>query len=277
MSREVFEIKIYIGNAANIFKISAQTLRYYDKINLFKPRGIEDNGYRYYTFEQLDELDIILFLKKTGMSLDHIREYMEKRSAQNSIELLEEQNLKLTDQINELKIMQKTLNRKVEYIKKWVNVDRCKEIEVRNIPKRHVISIKNTSKLNFEEFMQESLLSAMDVIQINQNLFNNAIGVTVEKNDLMQSNYQRYNSMYIEIEKKSNDEQYVEILEGEYLCMYHSGPYENTPKTYSKMMSYIKANGFKVTGDAIEDSLIYSFFAKDEQDFLTEIQIPIKR
>jgi len=273
----MIEIKIYVGDAAKIFNISAQTLRYYDKINLFKPKGIEENGYRYYAFEQLDELDIILFLKKTGMSLESIHEYMERRSAQNSIALLEEQNNKLNEQIKELKKMQKTLNRKVEYIKKWVEVDRDKEIEVRNIVDRHVLAIKNNKKLGFDDFLEESLLSVMGLLQVNQNSFNNAIGVSLDKGSLIQGNYQGYNRMYIELEKKSKNELYHIIPEGEYVCMYHSGPYEDTHITYKKMMKYIKEKNFEVVGDAIEDSLIYSFFAKDEQDFLTEIQIPIKR
>ncbi|MEK4207855.1 MULTISPECIES: MerR family DNA-binding transcriptional regulator [Paenibacillus] len=44
----------YTGEFAKLFGIKKDTLFYYDKIKLFQPAGISDNGYRYYTLQQLD-------------------------------------------------------------------------------------------------------------------------------------------------------------------------------------------------------------------------------
>lgn len=53
---------ILIGEMAQIHGISAQTLRYYDRIDLFKPSYTnEESGYRYYGIEQFAHLESILF------------------------------------------------------------------------------------------------------------------------------------------------------------------------------------------------------------------------
>ncbi len=43
-----------IGELAKLFNISTDTLRYYDKIGLLKPKYDKDNGYRYYTYRNTD-------------------------------------------------------------------------------------------------------------------------------------------------------------------------------------------------------------------------------
>ena len=58
-----------IGELSHYQNISKQTLIFYDKTGLFKPAYVDpQNGYRYYSAAQLDELDTILILKKSGLS-----------------------------------------------------------------------------------------------------------------------------------------------------------------------------------------------------------------
>ncbi|MCY8208580.1 MerR family DNA-binding transcriptional regulator, partial [Bacillus subtilis] len=49
-----------IGETARLNNISIQTLRYYDRIGIFKPHYTDqDNGYRYYHVKQFFYLDVI--------------------------------------------------------------------------------------------------------------------------------------------------------------------------------------------------------------------------
>ena len=50
-----------------------------------------NNGYRYYTARQLDELDTILILKKSGLSLQRIKELLEHYTTESSQKVLREQ------------------------------------------------------------------------------------------------------------------------------------------------------------------------------------------
>ncbi|AIQ47318.1 hypothetical protein R70723_16535 [Paenibacillus sp. FSL R7-0273] len=54
-----------IGEMAKLFQIDIRTLRYYDEIGLFTPASVDvHTGYRYYSIEQFESLNTILYLKK---------------------------------------------------------------------------------------------------------------------------------------------------------------------------------------------------------------------
>ena len=64
-----------IGDFSKKTNVSVKTLRYYDEINLFKPVEIDlFTGYRYYSDGQINNLNIILSLKRVGFSLEEIKE-----------------------------------------------------------------------------------------------------------------------------------------------------------------------------------------------------------
>ena len=65
-----------IGDFSKKCGVSVKTLRYYDEINLFKPVDIDlFTGYRYYSEDQLDDINIILKLKDASFSLEEIKKY----------------------------------------------------------------------------------------------------------------------------------------------------------------------------------------------------------
>lgn len=81
-----------IGELSRYQNISKQTLIFYDKLGLFQPAYVDpSNGYRYYTARQLDELDTILILKKSGLSLQRIKELLEHYTTESSQKVLREQ------------------------------------------------------------------------------------------------------------------------------------------------------------------------------------------
>ncbi len=63
-----------IGEFSKIAQVSGRLLRYYDKRGLLKPRYTDPfSGYRYYTIDQLAQLNQILALKELGLSLEQIK------------------------------------------------------------------------------------------------------------------------------------------------------------------------------------------------------------
>ena len=67
-----------IGEVSKCQNISKQTLIFYDKIGLFQPAYVDpNNGYRYYSANQIDYLDTILIMKKIGFSLSEIKKHMQ--------------------------------------------------------------------------------------------------------------------------------------------------------------------------------------------------------
>lgn len=65
---------------AKISGVSARTLRYYDEIGLLKPNKIDTNGYRVYTDNEVDKLQLILFYREMGMPLEEIRTLLSSKN-----------------------------------------------------------------------------------------------------------------------------------------------------------------------------------------------------
>ena len=61
-----------VGQAAALSGVSVRTLRYYDQIGLLKPQQVGENGYRYYTQENLQTLQQILFFRELEFPLREI-------------------------------------------------------------------------------------------------------------------------------------------------------------------------------------------------------------
>ncbi|MBE9029166.1 MerR family transcriptional regulator [filamentous cyanobacterium LEGE 11480] len=67
-----------IGAFSKITQVPASQLRYYDEIGLFKPIDSDsETGYRYYSVQQLAQLNRILALKDLGFSLEQVKHLLE--------------------------------------------------------------------------------------------------------------------------------------------------------------------------------------------------------
>src|SRR5690606_10690439 len=63
-----------IGDFSKLCRIPVSALRYYADIGLLEPEHISsDTGYRYYSLDQLPQLNRILALKDLGLTLEQIK------------------------------------------------------------------------------------------------------------------------------------------------------------------------------------------------------------
>ncbi|MDD4722353.1 MAG: MerR family transcriptional regulator, partial [Acidaminococcaceae bacterium] len=106
-----------IGEFAHLFGISKQTLFYYEKNDIFLPKIIATNSYRYYTMEQYYIFEIILTLRKLGIPLKTIKCYVANRSSHELEKLIDEKILEYDLQIELLKQNMHNLSKRSERLK----------------------------------------------------------------------------------------------------------------------------------------------------------------
>jgi DNA-binding transcriptional MerR regulator len=67
-----------IGEFSKLSRVSVKTLRYYDDMGLLRPAHVDRfTGYRYYSVEQLPQLNRILALRDLGLSLEQVRQVLQ--------------------------------------------------------------------------------------------------------------------------------------------------------------------------------------------------------
>ncbi len=90
-----------IGEFARIGQVSIQTLRYYDDLGLIKPVKVDVlSGYRYYTLDQLPQLNQILALKELGFSLEQVTHLVQQNPSPAELRrMLELKRSEVSEQI----------------------------------------------------------------------------------------------------------------------------------------------------------------------------------
>lgn len=92
------------GEFAHLCNVKKQTLFHYDDIGILSPEIVGENGYRYYSYTQLEVFSTIAMLKELDMPLADIKRYLDHRSPAAFIALLEKQQLEVEEKIKELQL-----------------------------------------------------------------------------------------------------------------------------------------------------------------------------
>lgn len=75
-----------IGEIAEFFGISRKAIRLYEKKGIIKPVEVDaQNGYRYYSAGQVQQLNALLELKALGFSLDEIKKIMDGETGREQL------------------------------------------------------------------------------------------------------------------------------------------------------------------------------------------------
>lgn len=91
--------KIFKSELARLFNISKATIRHYeDKKIIFSEE--DENGYKLYDWKDVERLDIVLFLKSLGVSLNDIKRYIDDDN--DMAELLQSKSEYIDNEINKL-------------------------------------------------------------------------------------------------------------------------------------------------------------------------------
>lgn len=112
------------GTFANMAHVTKKTLRYYDEHNILKPSFITDTGAKYYTDNDFAKLQQIIFLKYLSFPLEDIKELTLRNSDRAFwLDSLNLQTSLLEEHIEQLKLMQKSLNKAKDAISTGRDVD----------------------------------------------------------------------------------------------------------------------------------------------------------
>lgn len=108
------EMEYTVSKLARISGVSARTLRYYDEIDLLKPKRINSSGYRIYGQQEVDILQQILFYRELEMKLDEIKNII-KTEDFSIEEALENHLIHLSEERNRLNRLIETVEKSLQY------------------------------------------------------------------------------------------------------------------------------------------------------------------
>lgn len=266
--------KLYtISELANFFKVSRQTLIYYDKINVFKPEVVDEtNGYRYYSRDQLSEFSFLLLLKSTGFSLKEIEEYFKTTDLKESKKFLEEKLKEIDKKIEELKLSKEGVKRKLEHIEKVLSV---REIapQIKILPPMRVVKVDLNPP--YDDFEFEKAIKKLSKLLGEEIREEDKIFSSILKENIVKEYRGGVNSLGKIVENKKNDQGF-DLNNEKYVSIVHAGIYDDIYISYIKAIEFIEKENLEIIGDSIEFFSQFTLFFKEGVGGYLEILIPVK-
>ena len=269
---------ITIKDMARLKNMTAETLRYYDRIGLFKPEYVDpETKYRYYSLSQYERLGTIKELRQLDMSLQEIKDYFEDRNIEKSKEILTKQYQKLCTELDEMTVLKKALSKKLNYMNNMNQFIPDNEIKERYYEKRTCLSLGKKIGDVMEYAYIESMLEN-EFIEKAPILASNRVGSIISKEDFIKNHTQfDFIPMILcECDDVKNTDHMMSIPEGLYVSLLHHGRFGSFEADYYKLVKYyLDENGYEICGDIVHIYQIDITITGRNEERALEIQIPV--
>lgn len=268
-----------IGEISKLFQIDVRTLRYYDDIELFKPASVDNlTSYRYYSVDQFEQLNTILYLKALGIPLKDIRLFLDDREIEHILALLKEQQRRTEDKIQEFQRIQEKIQSRIHQIEDAANKEELYKIREAELPERVIVLLKQ--KILKGDNLELPIRLLENSTKMHSTIFLGKIGLSISIDSLKQGKFDEYDSIFVIVEQdgersRSGAEEKF-LPKDKYISIRFVGTHDDAAPYYRKLLDYIEHKGYQLYEDALEITYIDYGLTDDPSQFVTEIQMLAK-
>ena len=268
------EQKYYkIGDVSKLFHIGMDSIRYYEKIGLLTPYRDEENNYRLYSLEDLRKITTIREMLALNFTTAEIREFDENRSVSTTLDLFQKELNRINDQIVTLQQQKDDLKARIASVESSLALKEDSSIKVLDCYERPCIMISETNiPDNYVDF---SLMKYMQSHPQRISTIGNCDCYTLDiEGSNPESDYYRTKNVFF-YSKTGNYQSNYSLPAGKYLSLTYTGSLKQTKQLLPTMYQYAKNHRLKVIGDPIEFCHIDNYETNDENEYVTELQLPV--
>lgn len=265
-----------IGMFSKLGRVTIKTLRHYDEEGLLAPAYVdEENGYRYYTTDQLFRLNKIVALRQMGFSISEIGDIVDGR---NVSAILEMRKAELTTELEQaedrlFRLENYMLEQKEGYRMQYQAV--IKEIPACTVFAAEYVLPSYSSLMQVMPALGEKVSEANPGIQCVQPdyCFNVYLDGEYKEHDVHVEICQAVTSRG----KDGDGVVFKDLPAVTVASVLHKGDYAALGAAYAYAMQWVEQNGYRITGP-VRESYIDGIWNKDSvSDWLTEIQMPVAK
>lgn len=261
-----------IGMFAQMNHMTVKTLRFYEEQGLLIPAFVDsENGYRYYTMNQMAVLHQITALKQAGLTLEDIRK----------LNAGMDQKVFLTRKKTEIMSKIAELTKQMAVIDSFIadsDISLAAPVLIRTIPAVTVASMQR----RIESY--DALFDLMPAMGAEME----RLGCECALPEYCFTHYLEpgYKDEQILIEtceavteKKADSElvKFKELPEIQAACIFHKGSYSDFGRSYGAILKYIEDNDYEICGNIREKYIDGVWNKESEDEWLSEIQIPVRK
>lgn len=269
-----------IGEFSNICKVSTKTLRYYAEIGLILPDEINpENGYRYYSVEQLETMLFINRLKSYHFSLEEIKAVLEADELQEE-KLCQELTRKKKEMERQVTEFQKTLNQlndDISVLKQGKSIMSYLEnidVQLVEVPKMYLLPIRK-------------MLTESEIAEEYGNCFHKIFrkiaddNLTVPAPPMVLFHSDDFSPFGLDIEFAVPVKEYItgtrDFHPGLCLKTVVHGSYSGLSSVYTKQREWAEKEGYENNNALYEVYVTDPSQTADESGLITEVYYPVKK
>lgn len=276
-----------VGETAMITGISANTLRYYDNLNLINPE-IRDpqNNYRYYSKEQVIRLLAVQRLRRMNCSQQKLRTLLEENSLTalcNQIELrTKELQEEIAERIATVQENERFLKRLREFLDLQEQAaggsDLLYDIRIEEIPKTYLFfeqrvmpqyNVCDTSVSFRLELYSECKAHGLEPTGSEiTTYFTNLLGQFVMQDCKIQ--------IGIEVDRNPGCGKVCDFGGFTAATAIHIGSYNTMVNTHMRLLRWISQNGYEVVGNVSEEFFMSPIDILDQSNQIIKVIMPVR-
>ena len=264
-----------IGEFAQLFGISKQTLFYYEKNKIFAPNFVADNGYRYYSIEQYFVFEIIITLRKLDVPLKRIKDYLIHRNSNALQKLFADKALEYELQIELLQRNRQGLLANLARLQEASEI-KTNQITLENSPDEYYVAADfSAAGISLKD--QIWRIARHNLPFANSEIFNEYfMGYIVPPENLPANSPHAITRIFTRV---SHPDEYPQALtkpKGLYAKIttpdgYHTG-YQNA---IDKLLDFIRRNNLSIAGNAYIVPLKNYWSTTRPNEYVTQIAIHV--
>jgi DNA-binding transcriptional MerR regulator len=272
------KIKFKIGEFSKLCQVTIKTLRHDETVGLLTPAEIDEwTGYRYYDTSQLRRMSNIVYFKRLGFSLEEIADILEESLEMPTAEAIRAKIAQAGREVERLLWRSAELAKLEERLLKRENI--MEKVFEKSLPSR-IFATHRRKVASYQELF---------------NLMPNVIGPEMQRlgcecpdpQSCFTVEHQSEHGKEIDIEyfeavkESGQDSELITFKtlpeEPLALCINHFGAYEGMPQSFADLYDYAEAQGYKPTGLARFCYIDGIWNKESEDEWLTEIQLPVTK
>lgn len=269
------EMYFTIGEFANLFGVSKQTLFYYERNKIFEPDLVEENGYRYYSLHKYYIFEVIITLRKLGLPLQEISDYVKNRDLDALQAIFKKKLSEFEEEVQILLKNKKNLQTKISRLEQVKQI-RIDKITLENVPKEYLIVDdfrKNTVSLK----EKIGLVAKHNLPFATSRILNEYLmGYILEKEQLLNNSYTNINKIFTRISEPTEYQNITIKPAGLYATIFTPDCcHANYGKAIKKLKEFIELNKLQIVGEGYISQLRNHWSTANPQEYVAQIALHV--
>lgn len=264
-------IMLKISEFSKLSHLTVKALRFYEKEGLLKPASIDEwNNYRFYETSQLTTAAKIKAYRQLDLSIEEIKAVF---AGSDVKEILQEKAKSLVKDKMHIESRLSIINSILE------DKEMKYQVTEKVIPEKIIYTAETVLK-TASDIMQWIPFVGQECLELNPDIkctepeyeFCEYLDAEHKETDIRV----RHNEAVTSFGKENEHIRFKTLPETKVLSVYHKGSYANIGEAYAFLMKYAEQNGYVPSGLARECYIDGIWNKESEEDWLTEIQLPVE-